>query len=434
MTSGAPLRRAFGPAARAWLDAASGAGLDKALADACAPLPEELRAAVKALAYGAARRAYAADTLLGLLADRRPRPPVRGLLCVALSELLADPARTYAIVNEAVAAAKDDAATRQAAGFVNACLRRFCRERKALTAAMLQDPEAAANAPAWWIDRLERSWGREAARAAFAVQALRPPLSLRVNRRRTTPEAWLAGARAQGLAARRIGPDAVMLEAACPVERIPGFCAGEVSVQDAGAQMAAQMVAPAAGEVILDACAAPGGKTAHLLEAADCEVVALEIDPARALRIGENLARLGLAAEVHAADAGAGGAWRARAPFDAILLDAPCTASGIARRHPDVVLSRRPGDPGQLALQQKRLLESLWPLLRVGGRLLYAVCSVFEEEGPGQAKAFLARHPEAGLAAMRQLRPSESPEPWSEGGEPTVTDGFFYALFTKEHA
>lgn len=261
-------------------------------------------------------------------------------------------------------------------------------------------------------------------------------MTLRVNVRKTTVEKWLADAQAAGCPARALGGQAVLLEKARPVNRIPGFAEGLVSVQDAGAQLAGLFLAPRSGERILDACAAPGGKTAHLLELADCSVTALESDPQRAPRINENLSRLALKADVGVCDAADIARWWDGKPFDAVLLDAPCTASGIVRRHPEIVFSRRPDDIVALAQQQKRLLEALWPVVKSGGRLLYAVCSVFAEEGSQQITAFLETHADAQAVALpkcscAQLRlmPCDNPDMPELINGPH--DGFFYSLLQK---
>jgi 16S rRNA (cytosine967-C5)-methyltransferase len=239
-----------------------------------------------------------------------------------------------------------------------------------------------------------------------------------------------------------LGADAVWLHQPSPVDEIPGFGAGLVSVQDAAAQLAAPWLAPEAGMRVLDACAAPGGKTAQLLELADIELDAIEVDQGRAARIAANLDRLGLAARVHVADARAPGAFWDGRPYDRILLDAPCTGSGVVRRHPDIPWLRRSNDVANLAMNQSALLDALWPLLAPAGRLLYVVCSVFAEEGACQAAAFVQRHPDARPAALpgcdraqiqvlpqaRLAGPASGPKP--ELG-PGICDGFFFALFEK---
>lgn len=264
-------------------------------------------------------------------------------------------------------------------------------------------------------------------------------MTLRVNVRLMTVEDYLDRLKAAGLEARRVGPEAIELVTPVPVDRIPGFADGLSSVQDAGTQLAAHLLPVKAGDRVLDACSAPGGKTAHILERADCAMTALEIDPARAVKVRETLDRLKLKADIRTADAGDTASWWDGKPFDAILLDAPCTASGVVRRQPDTPWLRRPDDIKKLASEQKWLLKTLWPLLRKGGRMLYATCSIFPEEGTGQMKAFLAATPDARLVplfagndGMLTLLPEESGEWRSDAQLPTVHDGFFYALLEKQ--
>ncbi|MDE2121076.1 MAG: 16S rRNA (cytosine(967)-C(5))-methyltransferase RsmB, partial [Betaproteobacteria bacterium] len=316
--------------------------------------------------------------------------------------------------------------TRAARGLVNALLRRLQGQRDELLAQALQHPEARYNHPAWWIDALRTAWPGDWERVLeLAAQA--PPMTLRVNRRWGPRERYLellAEAGLQADAPQEPGLEqALVLARPVPVAQLPLFDQGAVSVQDASAQLAAGLLDPRPGLRVLDACAAPGGKTAHILELADCEVLALERDPERAERIGETLARLRLPpAVVRVADASHPAQWWDGRPFDRILLDAPCSASGISRRHPDIRWLRRPQDIAALAAQQHALLDALWPLLRPGGRLVYATCSQFPAEGLEQAAGFLARHADAlALAAPGQILPGRSPE----------RDGFFYAVFAK---
>jgi 16S rRNA (cytosine967-C5)-methyltransferase len=263
-------------------------------------------------------------------------------------------------------------------------------------------------------------------------------MTLRVNARRGSAAAYVARLAEQGLAAGIAGPHAVTLARACPVTQLPGFMDGDVSVQDSAAQLAAPLLIASGlpGRRVLDACAAPGGKTAHLLELADLDVLALDSDPARLTRVDDTLARLGLSAQTLAADAADPAAWWDGQPFDAILLDAPCSAAGIVRRHPDVRWLRRSTDIASLAALQARMLDALWPLLKPGGRLLYCTCSVFKAEGQDQIDAFLQRQPEARLAAdppspghLLPL-PDNALKPPAHGFS-AVADGFFYALIAK---
>jgi 16S rRNA (cytosine967-C5)-methyltransferase len=292
------------------------------------------------------------------------------------------------------------------------------------------------NHPKWWIARLRRDYP-EAWQQILEADNRRAPMTLRVNRRKTTRDGYLAALNDAGIAAAPVGDDGVILREPRDVHALPAFEEGAVSVQDWGAQLAAPLLLEGLDSSrrprILDACAAPGGKTAHILELADADVVALDVAPQRCERIRENLARLDLSAEVIAADAGEPPSWWDGRPFDAILLDAPCTASGIARRHPDVRWLRREPDVAQLARTQSRLLSALWPLLRDGGRLVYCTCSVFREEGEQQVQTFLAHNRQAVLrSAPGHLLPHSGETGPGVGDNPLRDhDGFFYAVLAK---
>lgn len=415
----------------------SGASLESALAQASEGGSAESRAALQACLYTATRRAMAGNALLSRLSERLPDPAVKNILLVALSLLIEEPEKSYVTVSETISAVKKNPATARAAGFANAVLRRFVREQEELLAALRKDETVRFNAPRWWIDRLRKELGATEADAVMALEQSRPPLTLRVNARKTTVAEWTRLAEAAGFAVTAVGEDAVILSPAAPVSRIPGFSEGLVSVQDAGAQMAARMLSPKKGARVLDACAAPGGKTAHLLERFDIDLTALEVDSVRAERISENLSRLGLpACSVQVADAADVASWWDGAPFDCILLDAPCTASGIVRRHPDIPFLRRPGDIASLAKQQMTLLEALWPLVNLGGKLLYVVCSVFEAEGKSQIDAFLSRHRDCSIGKPAETLPGRfallPQQEDARAGFPLVHDGFYYALLQKE--
>ena len=366
------------------------------------------------------------------LAHTTPPPAVDALLTTALALLWptgeALPYAEHTLVDQAVTLARQRAPT--SAGFVNAVLRRFIRERDALVTAAERDPVAAWQHPAWWIERVRHDWPTQW-QGILRAASLHPPMTLRVNARRATPQACVERLAALGIEAAVAGPQAVVLAEPRPVQQLPGFAEGEVSVQDAAAQLAAPLLLHGAPRRVLDACAAPGGKTAHLLELAELDLVALDADAQRLERVRETLQRLGLAAQLQAGDARDPAAWWDGRPFDAILLDAPCTASGIVRRHPDVRWLRRAGDVGALAQVQAQMLDALWPLLRPGGRLLYATCSVFKAEGSEQIDAFLQRQPDARLAAHPAspghllLLPDNGPQ----GG--VSMDGFYYALLEK---
>jgi 16S rRNA (cytosine967-C5)-methyltransferase len=407
--------------------------------------PQELRPGTQALSFHVLRLLGGAQAARAILAPKTPPPKVDSLLTVALALLwpvAQPPYADHTVVDQAVNAARQRA--QASAGFVNAVLRRFLRERDAVVAAAQRDPQGAFNHPPWWIERVRQDWPTQW-QAVLQANNEHPPMTLRVNARHGTAPAYLERLAALGIAARLVGPlapQAVVLERAVPVTALPGFAEGLVSVQDAAAQLAAPLLVNAqqdlaplpAGARVLDACAAPGGKTAHLLELADLDLLALDADAGRLTRVQDNLNRLQQRATLKAADASQTASWWDGMPFDAILLDAPCSASGIVRRHPDVRWLRRPADIGNLAQIQARLLDALWPTLKPGGRLVYATCSIFKAEGQAQVDAFLQRQPEARPLMVEgftgHLLPLADNGPQT-GGEASVVDGFFYALLIK---
>ena len=400
----------------------------------------ELRPGVQALAFHVWRNLGRAEALRDQLVNKRPPASADALLCVALALVWQEdqaPYDAFTLVNQTVEAAKRTHGLGPHSNFLNACLRRFLRERNAMVALTDDNPVALWNHPLWWIHRLKaerpRHW-QDILRAAN----VHAPMALRVNSRRMSPAAYLSVLTQAGIAASLDPSGAILLNKAVPVQLLPGFSQGDVSVQDAAAQLAAGLLLkglkPTGTLKILDACAAPGGKTGHLLEMTDGEVTALEIDAERAKRIGQNLDRLGVAAKVLTGNAANLDAWWDGVPFDAILLDAPCTASGIVRRHPDIRWLRRETDISQLARLQKELLHVMWRVLKPGGRLLYCTCSLFKDEGEQQAQTFLANNNNA------VLLPSPGhlmPQKGANGdvltdNQPGNHDGFFYALFQKQ--
>ena len=407
-------------------------------------VPSALRPGVQALLFQVLRQLGRAQALRAQLASRTPAPLPDALLCTALA-LAWDPAQApyepHTLVNQAVESAKKNRNLQAQANFLNACLRRFLRERDDLVAATDADLQAQWNHPFWWIQRVQQDhpahW-QDILRANNQAA----PMTLRVNTSRTNREALQSEWAQHGLTAEAVGQQGLVLAQALPVRDIPGFSEGLCSVQDAAAQCAAQLLldgmATPAPLRILDACAAPGGKTAHLLELLDAQsqVTALDIDPQRCERIAQNLQRIGRTAQVIAADAALTTSWWDGRQFDAILLDAPCTASGIVRRHPDVRWLRRETDVAQLAKIQKNLLKQLWPLVRPGGRLLYCTCSVFKAEGEQQVKAFVEHNTDAHLRpSLGHLRPqSGTGAGVSADNLSGDHDGFFYALLEKRLA
>ena len=434
-----PLARLLGHAADALHAVRAGRSLDVALA-AC---PPDARPGTQALAFHVLRWLGSAQALRKRLAPRTPPPQIDALLTCALALLWPPGSPPYAdhvLVDQAVRAARSRD-TRGGGDFVNAVLRRFVRERDALVAAVTAPEsadEARFNHPAWWVAMLRADWPAHWERLVEADNR-HPPMTLRVNARRGDASRFAARLAAEGMGARGIGSHALILDAPVPVARIPGFAQGEVSVQDAAAQRAAPLLLGSglrAGARVLDACAAPGGKTAHLLELADLDVLAIDRDASRLARVGETLARLGLHATLLAADAGDPAAWWDGRAFDAILLDAPCSASGVVRRHPDVRWLRRASDIAALAQSQARLLDALCPLLAPGGRLLYCTCSVFKAEGDAVIDAFLQRH--GGAAGVRRLPApghllplADNDDAGATSLEAAASDGFYYALLER---
>lgn len=376
------------------------------------------RAAAQDAIYGTLRDFGCGEFILSRLLERTlPHPETEALLLVALYRLRTRPDSPHTVVDQAVVAA-GELANGGFKSLVNALLRNYLRQREALHAAMPDSDEATYRHPQWWISRLRRAYP-ERWREILAAGNTAPPMCLRVNRRRVAVDDYLARLQAAGLSAKYVDGEALLLTRPVGVDSLPGFVDGLVSVQDAGAQRAAHLLGPMSGERIFDACAAPGGKTAHLLETAEIRLLALDVDGKRAQRIEENLQRLGLSAAVEVADCRDTGRWWDGQPFDAILADVPCSASGVVRRHPDSKYLRRESDIRRFSLLQSEILDKLWPLLKIGGRMLYVTCSVFPEENGAQIDAFLCRWTNARLRGKQQLLPLDH------------HDGFFYALLEK---
>lgn len=387
-------------------------------------LMESQRGAAQDLTYSTLRRFGRDDFFLSRLMDNPLRDDtVRALLLVAISRLTARPEEAHTIVDQAVEAAGALARGKYKA-LANGVLRNFLRRRAELEAAALQDETARWQHPRWWTARLRRAHPADW-QAILEAGNGRPPMALRANRRRITETDFLARLAQANIGARLVEGGAILLERPLPVERLPGFAEGLCSVQDAGAQRAASLLEVHDGMHVLDACAAPGGKTAHILECAAVELMALDADAGRAVRVSENLLRLGLSARVQPADCREVDAWWDGREFDRILADVPCTASGVVRRHPDAKWLRREKDIAQFARTQGEILDALWRVLAPGGKLLYATCSLFPEENSRQVAAFAARQedcmrlPIAGAPEL-QLLPTEE------------HDGFYYALLEKQ--
>ena len=413
-----------------------GVSLDTALPEALATVSPDDRALVSEFCYGTLRWHLRLDALAARLLHRPLRSrdrDVLALLLIGLYQLQRMRIPDHAAVAETVAAA-DALGKRWARGLLNAALRRYLRERETLEEAVDADPAALHAHPAWLLDRLRDAWPEQWPTIVSANNA-RAPMALRVNLSRGNREAYLARLATAGLPANPIPhTDAgVQLDEPCDVARLPGFGDGDVSVQDGAAQLAATLLAPAAGARVLDACAAPGGKSAALLERrpAPGTLVAIDRSAARLERLHETLARIGGRATVLAADAGAPADWWDGTPFDAVLLDAPCSGSGVIRRHPDIKLLRRSDDLPRLVAEQARLLAALWPLVAPGGCLLYATCSVLPDENDKQISNFLAAHPDAEERQIdadwgRPCRHGRQILPGEDG-----MDGFFYAQLRR---
>lgn len=423
-------------AARVVADVMAGRSLSEVLAPNLADLPVQERGFTQELCYGALRWGPRLQAIAELLLRKPLRErdrDVLALLWIGLYQLIYTRVPGYAAVDATVAASRH-LQKPWAAGLVNAVMRAFLNGRGVLLAEADGNDVAATAHPAWLLRCLQEGrpldW-----RDIVAANNGRPPMTLRVNRRRISRDEYLRHLAAAGLPALPVpyADDGIMLESPVDVALLPGFREGLASVQDAAAQLAAQLLDGRPGERVLDACAAPGGKTGHLLELqpALAELVALDKDEVRMARVKENLARLGLEASLVVGDAGKTQSWWDGRPFDRILLDAPCSGSGVIRRHPDIKYLRRPEDIAVLAAEQRRLLASLWPLVKRGGMLLYAVCSILPEENERQVQDFLARHEDAReelpvVAWGRALQYGRLILPGTGG-----MDGFYYACLKK---
>ncbi|MCO7565305.1 16S rRNA (cytosine(967)-C(5))-methyltransferase RsmB [Pseudomonas sp. S 311-6] len=424
-------------AARALAAVLSGkASLNSSLPAQLDKVEDRDRGLVQDLAFGTARWQPRLDLLAAQLLQKPFKATdsdVQALLLVGLYQLFYTRIPAHAAIGETVGCA-DKLKKPWAKGLLNAVLRRAQREGEGILAGMARDPVVRTAHPRWLQKSLKAFWP-EQWEAICAANNAHPPMILRVNRRHHSRDAYLALLAEAGIAASpcRYSRDGILLAEACDVRGLPGFAEGWVSVQDEAAQLAADLLELAPGQRVLDACCAPGGKTCHLLEAEAGlgEVVAIDLEEKRLARVRENLERLGLDARLIACDARDTASWWDGKPFQRILLDAPCSATGVIRRHPDIKLTRQADDIPALAALQGELLDALWPTLEVGGMLLYATCSSLPTENTDVIDAFLARTPgarELDLATEAGLRQSHGRQLLAqEGGH----DGFYYAKLIK---
>ena len=418
------------------------------LTDCLARTPTNLRAAAQAHSFYSLRYLGLAQELRRLLVPRKPKNALfeallfQSLLVLdAAVQFQADKEvfaqrpdvpvySVHTVVDQAVETAQSQPEFRPLKSLLNAVLRRFIRERDVLLKRALQNPVARWNHPAWWIKSVQKSYPYDWEQI-LTVANSPAPLTLRVNKRRCTVARMLALLEQADIAAWSPGHDTIVLAQARPVQQIPAFDLGWWSVQDASAQIAGRLLPLTDGMRVLDACAAPGGKTAHLLERADLHLLALDSDAKRLERVTENLERLGLLSDqvqIKAAFAQNIDSWWDGEPFDAILADVPCTAAGIVRRHPDIRWLRRETDVAATAALQAEILQKLWLVLKPGGYLLYVTCSIFPAEGQAQIDRFMATHKDDALLlpeSPRQVLPAVD-TPGHRGG-----DGFYYALLQK---
>lgn len=387
-------------------------------------LTPQQRGAIQDISYGTLRFYGQLDTILArLLKTPALHESLRILLLVALYQLQYTKAAKYAVVDHAVNAVQ---ALRQtsAKGLVNAVLRNFLRNQQQLVDQAADEEAGRYSHQAWWIAKLKAQYPERYIEILDANN-LRPPMTLRVNTRQVSRDDYLAQLQTLGLAAQAVGEFAITLAEPCPIDELPGFSKGWVSVQDLSAQHAATLLDVSNSMRVLDACAAPGGKTAHLLDLANLDLTAVDADRTRIARIKDNLLRQALFANLVCGDAGKPDMWWDGEPYQRILADVPCSASGVVKRHPDIKWLRRESDIAQFVEQQKQILNALWQLLERGGKLLYVTCSIFKEENQDQVSDFLTQHHDAKLL----------PIPFSaENGQilPDAShDGFFYALLQK---
>jgi len=398
------------------------------------------RAFIQALCYGVCRQYHRLEFILSQLLDKPLKDTdVKALALVGLYQLKFMRVKPHAAVSETVLAARKKP---WAKSLINAVLRTYLREQEGLEHKADKCQVAALSHPDWLIKQIEQDWPEQALNI-FLENNQQPPMVLRVNLSKTSREDYMQLLAGQDIAAEPVSfcRSAIRLDKPVPVDLLPGFSDGLVSVQDTAAQLAAGLLDVQPGHRVLDVCAAPGGKTAHILESQQQlkELVAVDIDESRMQRVNENLQRLNLHATLVVGDAANPANWWDGKPFDRILLDAPCSALGVIRRHPDIKLLRRTEDIGQLQALQKNILQAVWPLLAPGGLMLYATCSILKQENEQQVQAFLAEHSDA---VELPLLPSSSlgATDWGINGAcgrqiltgESAMDGFYYACISKQ--
>lgn len=392
-------------------------------------LSKQQKGAIQDLSYGVLRFYGQLQAILGLLLKKALHDKsLHHLLLVSVYQLQYSKASPHTVVDQAVSASRALAQGKGMQGLVNAVLRNFIRQRESLLQQTVEKEEGRYSYPQWWIDKLRQHYP-ERFREVLEAGNERPPMMLRVNRRKMSVEAYRGLLIANGMAAELLQSGALQLNQPVAVENLPGFAEGWVTVQDAGAQLAAPLLDVQDGMRILDACAAPGGKSTHVLELADVALTILESDAARLVRVQQNLQRLHMTAErMICGDAADPDAWWDGRFYDRILADVPCSASGVVRRHPDIKWLRRESDLVKFAQNQQTILQALWKILGRGGKLLYVTCSVFAEENTMQIERFLKYHPEAQLLPL----PATAMSMYEGQLLPaTQHDGFFYALLQK---
>lgn len=406
-----------------------GRNLNQVLGEIMNSLPElspQQRGALQDLSYGTLRFYGQLNMVLDALLNKPMQDiQIRYLLLIALYQLQYSKAAHHAVVDFAVNAVRKR--NPAASGLVNAILRNFLRKQAELIENAARTEEGRYSYPQWWINEIKLQYGEDAAAAILLAGNQHPPMTLRANHKKTTTADYLALLAQNGIQASQIEPDAILLEHAESVDKLPGFSEGLVSVQDAGAQYAARFLDVQDGMRVLDACAAPGSKSAHLLESAQITLVALDKDAQRLERVRDNMQRLQLGATILAGDAAKPAEWWDGKGYQRILADVPCSATGVVRRHPDIKWLRRRSDIEGFALQQQQILTALWPLLERGGKLLYVTCSIFSRENQQVIDEFLSHH-----QAARQLSLAAPGMKQGQFVPNEQHDGFFYALLQKQ--